>query len=124
MHGALKLDIQAPAQTKGAQAIFKELELNLGAVVAAVPADVCGGEVTCHAATAGRSEFSTTATGIGCRRSTKNVGGGHMSRSHWGPKRIFKYSNGNWVSSQQMWGEGEVTSRGRVLCSQSFINRN
>ena len=74
MHGALKLDIQAPAQTKGAQAIFKELELNLGAVVAAVPADVCGGEVTCHAAiTAGRSEFSTTATGIGCRRSTKNV---------------------------------------------------
>ena len=35
MHGALKLDIQAPAQTKGAQAIFKELELNLGAVVAA-----------------------------------------------------------------------------------------
>ena len=97
MHGALKLDIQAPAQTKGAQAIFKELELNLGAVVAAVPADVCGGEVTCV----------------------------HMSRSHHcGPKRIFKYSNGNWVSSQHMWGEGEVTSRGRVLCSQSFINRN
>jgi hypothetical protein len=76
MHGALKLDIQAPAQTKGAQAIFKELELNLGAVVAAVPADVCGGEVTCHAAiTAGRSEFSNTATGIGCRRSTCGVRG-------------------------------------------------
>ena len=76
MHGALKLDIQAPAQTKGAQAIFKELELNLGAVVAAVPADVCGGEVTCHAAiTGGLSEFSNTATGIGCRRSTCGVRG-------------------------------------------------
>ena len=82
MHGALKLDIQAPAQTKGAQAIFKELELNLGAVVAAVPADVCGGEVTCHAAiTAGLSEFSNTATGIGCRRSTcVGGGGGHVTR--------------------------------------------
>ena len=75
MQGALKIDIQA-AQTKGAQAIFKELEPNLGAVVAAVPADVCGREVTCHSPTSlGLSECS-------------------------------KYSNGKWVSSQHMWGRG------------------
>ena len=72
MHGALKLDIQAPAQTKGAQAIFKELELNLGAVVAAQQMYV-GGRSRHAAITGGLSEFSNTATGIGCRRSTKNV---------------------------------------------------
>ena len=85
MHGALKLDMQAPAQTKGAQAILKELELNLGAVVAAVPADVCGREVTLSHITVGLSKFSNTSTGIGGRRSTCGC-------------------------------EGEVTSRGRVLC--------